>query len=133
MHAPLTFIAAAIGIAPTATSNAEFACRYPVSAGEIDVLRTSLNLTTSMAVFSAGILAVFAFIGKDPPPQDGNVTPFWVPLPGAVFSAGMVLLSIFDFQALQACAVRNLCQHRCRDRTPHNPGLPILFSHREIG
>jgi basic amino acid/polyamine antiporter, APA family len=34
MHAPLAFILAALVMAPTAASFAEFAARYPVSAGE---------------------------------------------------------------------------------------------------
>jgi amino acid transporter len=44
MHAPLAFVLAALVMAPTAASFAEFAARYPVSAGEAAYVEVGFGL-----------------------------------------------------------------------------------------
>lgn len=62
MYAPVAFLIAAIGLAPTAASYAEFVTRYPVSAGEAAYVeagfkRPILSLVTGWLVIISGIVA----------------------------------------------------------------------------
>lgn len=65
MHAPLAFILAALVMAPTAASFAEFAARYPVSAGEAAYVEAGfgskrLALVIGLMVIAVGIIAAAA-------------------------------------------------------------------------
>lgn len=62
MYAPIAFVIAAIGIAPTAISFSEFAARYPVSAGEAAFVRAGfgsrwLATATGWLVILTGLVA----------------------------------------------------------------------------
>ena len=62
IYAPMAFIAAAIGIAPTAASYAELAGRYPVSAGEAAYVKagfgsSAMALVTGWLVIISGVVA----------------------------------------------------------------------------
>ncbi len=62
IYAPMAFIAAAIGIAPTAASYAELAGRFPVSAGEAAYVRggfksRGMSILTGWLVIISGIVA----------------------------------------------------------------------------
>lgn len=62
MYAPIAFVIAALGIAPTAISFSEFAARYPVSAGEAAFVRAGfgsrwLASATGYLVILTGLVA----------------------------------------------------------------------------
>lgn len=62
LYAPLAFLLAAIGLAPTAAAYAEFVSRYPVSAGEAAYVRAGFKLPivaliTGWLVIISGIVA----------------------------------------------------------------------------
>lgn len=62
IYAPMAFIAAAIGIAPTAATYGELASRYPVSAGEAAYINQGFNsrimsLATGWLVIISGVVA----------------------------------------------------------------------------
>lgn len=62
IYAPMSFIAAAIGIAPTAATYGELASRYPVSAGEAAYVNAgfgsrALSLFTGWLVIVSGVVA----------------------------------------------------------------------------
>ncbi len=83
MYAPMAFIVAAIGLAPTAMAYAELSGRYPVSAGEAAyvkgglrshilsnitgflVICTGLVASATIAIGCAGYLSVFIGVSKD--------------------------------------------------------------------
>jgi basic amino acid/polyamine antiporter, APA family len=65
MHAPLAFILAALVMAPTAAAFAEFAARYPVSAGEAAYVEVGFGskrfaLVIGLMVIAVGIIAAAA-------------------------------------------------------------------------
>jgi basic amino acid/polyamine antiporter, APA family len=65
MHAPLAFILAALVMAPTAASFAEFAARYPVSAGEAAYVEVGFGskrfaVVIGLMVIAVGIVAAAA-------------------------------------------------------------------------
>jgi amino acid transporter len=62
IYAPMAFIAAAIGIAPTAATYGELASRYPVSAGEAAYVKEGfgsriMSLITGWLVIVSGVVA----------------------------------------------------------------------------
>ena len=62
IYAPMAFVAAAIGIAPTAASYGELASRYPVSAGEAAYVNAgfgsrAMSLFTGWLVIVSGVVA----------------------------------------------------------------------------
>lgn len=62
IYAPMAFIAAAVGIAPTAASYGELASRYPVSAGEAAYVNAgfgsrAMSLFTGWLVIVSGVVA----------------------------------------------------------------------------
>ncbi len=62
LYAPIAFIAAAIGIAPTAATYGELASRYPVSAGEAAYINEGfgsrvMSLVTGWLVIVSGVVA----------------------------------------------------------------------------
>ncbi len=62
LYAPLAFIVAAIGIAPTAVSYAELSGRMPVSAGEAAFVKdgfrsNKLSIITGLLVILSGMIA----------------------------------------------------------------------------
>ena len=83
MYAPMAFIVAAIGLAPTSMAYAELSGRYPVSAGEAAyvkgglrsqmlsnitgflVICTGLVASATIAIGCAGYLSVFIGVSKD--------------------------------------------------------------------
>lgn len=108
-HAPLAFLIAAIGTAPSAASYAELAGRYPVSAAEAVYVENGFNSPT-MARLS-GLLVVFSGVVAAAAITVGCAGyigvfvdwPFWLVVLGIVVSMGAVaVLGILESVLLAA-------------------------------
>ena len=110
MHAPLSFLLAALVMAPTAASFAEFASRMPVSAGEAAYVRAGfgserLALLIGLMVIAVGVISAAA-IAKG---SAGYVREF-VDLPTSVIITAVVLLmgAVAAWGILQSVAIAGL-------------------------
>lgn len=96
IYAPIAFLVAAIGIAPTAASYAELAGRYPVSAAEAVYIENGfrskfMSLISGLLVIFSGVVAAAAItVGCAGYLRVFFDIPLWAAVVGVVLSMGLV-------------------------------------------
>jgi len=96
LYAPLAFLVAAIGIAPSAASYAELAGRYPVSAAEAVYVENGFNsrtistLSGLLVIFSGVVAAAAITVGCAGYIRVFFDWPFWMVVSGVVLCMGAV-------------------------------------------
>ncbi|MBX2838213.1 MAG: amino acid permease [Gammaproteobacteria bacterium] len=96
LYAPMAFIIAAVGIAPTVASYAELVGRYPQSAAEATYIEKGFRstvmstLTGSLVIFSGIVAAAAITVGCAGYIQVFVDIPLWLAVLGIVLSMGLV-------------------------------------------